>query len=397
MSNLFKSTLQKIRENKENLQSGKPNCIPFYNYPRLSKVIPGIVQGTNWLVSANSGVGKSQFTKATFILDPLIWLEQHKEEFPESNIDIKINYFALEESKEEFTYSIISNKLKDKFDLTVDPLDLMSMYEKETVSDDLLSKIESLGDYFNYFFSKVNVIDSIGNPTGIYRYIREYTEEVGTHYFYNFMIDKDKTNCITRAEYKKIKDTTLGKQFAYSHYIPSNPDQYVINIVDHIGLLTSESGGSLHDAMTMMSASYGRKQITKHYNHVFVMVQQQAGAQESELYTNTGKKIIDKMKPSLSGLADNKTTQRDCHLVMGLFAPDRYVTEETSNYKGYDIKRFKDQYRSLLILKNRIGRGNLEVPLLFNGAVTSFKELPSIMTSKDYEYLEKVQKSINKI
>lgn len=53
---LFDSSLEKIKKNKKNKEEGKVNCLPFVNFKRLGKVIPGIIKGTNWIVSANSGV-----------------------------------------------------------------------------------------------------------------------------------------------------------------------------------------------------------------------------------------------------------------------------------------------------------------------------------------------------
>jgi len=399
MSKLFKDTLAKIKENKINLDSGKPNCIPFNQFPRLSKILPGIVQGTNILISASSGVGKTKFTKSVFVLEPLNWLNKHLEENPNSNINIQVNYFGLEESKEEFVTSVICYKLEEKFGITIDALDLMSMYQKETVSEDLLKKIESLESFFEKFFNHVDYIDTISNPYGIYDYIRNYTQKNGTHYFYNFIDDRDKDNCITHAEKEKVKklhgkESKEYKQLAYSHYTPNNPDEYVINIVDHMSLLSPENEGTLHDAMTQMSASYGRKQITKHYNHVFVNVQQQMGSQEADLYTNSGKKIIEKLKPSIAGLADCKLTIRDAHVAIGLFAPARYLPEDDMIYKGYDISVLKDQFRSAIVLKNRIGRGNIEIPLLFNGAINTFEELPAEMKKEDYDIVRKMQKTL---
>lgn len=393
----FRNTFNSIKENKERVEEGKVNCIPFIKFNRLRTKIPGIIKGTNWLVTANSGVGKSQLTKSMFILEPFQWIKQ----YPEKGVSLKVLYFALEDSKEEFTYSMISHKLKEKFGLTVDPLELASMYEDKTITDELLDKIETLEEYFNDFYNHVEVIDSISNPTGIYKYIRRYSKDNGTHYYYNFKTDKEKQNVITEQEYSKLIDNTLNKHtntptygkdyFAYSHYIPNNPDEYVICIVDHFSLLHPESNKTLHETMTLMSAHYGRKQITKHFNYVFVNVQQQMAASEENVFTNAGKKIIEKLKPSLQGLADNKLTARDCHVVLGLFAPIRYYIEE---YNGFDITRLDDQFRSLTVLKNRIGRGNIEVPLYFNGAVTRFTELPLEMSNQDYINIENVQKEM---
>lgn len=287
---------------------------------------------------------------------------------------------------------MISYKLRKEYGITVDPLDLMSMFEEETVSEDLQKKIDSFDDYFEEFYKKVTIIDSISNPYGIYKYIREYSRDNGVHHYYNFIESKgrDKVGIITEKEYSKL-DKEKQKEYAYYGYKANNSDEYVICIVDHMSLLQEEKGKTLHQAMTDMSATYGRKQITKHFNYIFIGVQQQTGGQEELAFTNGGKKIIEKLKPALSGLADNKTTQRDAHVVLGLFAPNRYNIED---YNGYNIEQLDDNYRSLIILKNRLGKGNMEVPLYYNGAVTQFRELPKEMRLEDYDMIEKATKSL---
>jgi len=392
--NLFDSTIASIEKNKKNSEEGKANCIPFSKFKRLSQKLPGIIKGTNWNISASSGIGKTQFVKSAFVLEPFRWVKAN----PNKGIKLKIIYFALEESKEEFAYSMISNKLKEEFNIIIDPLELSSMYENNCITEDILEAIKSLKDYFIEFFETVDIIDSTANPYGIYKYIRWYSKEHGTHYYYNFKTDKEKKFTITEEEYNKLNGVTSGKNtnnpiygqdaFAYSHYTPNDPDEYVICIVDHVSLLHPENGTTLHQAMNDMSATYGRKQITKHFNYIFVEVQQQSAATEQNVYTNAGDKIIEKLKPTLAGLADNKLTARNAHVCLGLFAPNRY---DISEYKGYNIKKLQDQYRSLIVMKNRIGRGNIEIPMFFNGAVTQFSELKQKLDLSDYDYIDKIQ------
>ena len=63
-----------------------------------------------------------------------------------------------------------------------------------------------------------------------------------------------------------------------------------------------------------------------------------------------------------------------CDLVLGLFAPARY---RIPMYRGYDILKLKDRYRSLIFLKDRhYGLANTYVHLYFNGASNYFEELP---------------------
>ena len=101
-------------------------------------------------------------------------------------------YFALEESKEEFMHSMICNRIKKKHNILIDPLELTSMYEENSVSNDLLKMIEDEQPYFEKFNERVDIIDSISNPYGIYKYIRNYSRANGTHFYYNFKTDKDK-------------------------------------------------------------------------------------------------------------------------------------------------------------------------------------------------------------
>lgn len=380
MSKLFENTLNKIKQNKENLSKGLYNCIPFDWLPKLKAVIPGIMKGTNWLISAASGVGKTQFTKDMFVYKPIKWVKEH----PEAGIKYKVLYFALEESKEEFMLTMISNRLYHKYNLRIDVLTLQSYFDKG-IPDHVIDKIEECREYFQDLEDYIEIYDSVSNPTGIYKAVRAYSIENGTHYWYNFKTDKEKKNPVSFEEYHKLTDQ---KNYAYSHYTPNNPNEYVVIIVDHFSLLQPEAGAdTLHMAMTRMSAEYGRKNITKHWGYIFVNVQQQAADGEKAEFTKMGGKIEEKFKPTLANLADNKLTQRDCHVVLGLFSPARHNIRE---YAGYNIERLKDNFRSVEVLKNRIGSGYVEDALYFNGAINEFRELPRAgdMKPEDYSYIE---------
>ena len=45
-------------------------------------------------------------------------------------------------------------------------------------------------------------------------------------------------------------------------------------------------------------------------------------------------------------------------------------------YGGYDLSKLDVCFRSIILLKNRIGRDGLEVPTYFTGSSFHFKELP---------------------
>lgn len=382
MSKLFDDVLNNIVRNKKALEAGRPNCIPFEWLPKLRTVIPGIIRGTNWIVTASSGVGKTQFTKHNFVFKPIEWVKAN----PKTNINLKILYFGLEESKEEFMNTLISNRLYSEYGIKIDVMALQSM-GKNPVTDIIVEKIKNCKEYFSDLQNYLEIIDSISNPTGIYKYVRDHSIENGIHYYYNFKTDKEKKNTITYNQYAELKGKGESNDYAYSHYIANDPNSYVIVIVDHFSLLQPERNAeTLHKTMSLMSAEYGRKNITKHWNYIFVNVQQQAADGEKAEFTKMGGKIEEKFKPTLANLGDNKLTQRDAHVVLGLFGPARH---NIHSFNGYNISKLQDNFRSLEVLKNRIGSGFVEDSLYFDGAVNEFRELPSPdeMTEEDYRYV----------
>jgi len=108
---------------------------------------------------------------------------------------------------------------------------------------------------------------------------------------------------------------------------------------------------------------------------------------EKQQFNFKGSSIIEKVKPSLDGLGDNKTTQRNVDIVLGLFSPVRYNISEYPQFgDAYKLNQMGDAYRELSILANRSGGGLWSTDLYFDGAVEYFKELPSPGALKPIDY-----------
>ncbi len=150
-------------------------------------------------------------------------------------------------------------------------------------------------------------------------------------------------------------------------------------IVDNLNNLQQEKeeGRLLTERETInkWTRQYGRLQITKHFKWTVVNIMQQSAESESPIFNQSGKIMIEKSKPSLSGLGNSKECQRDHQLIFGLFAPSRFGV---TDYAGYDIGIMKDFYRSFIILKSNISGTNKELPFYFDGSCSIFKELPKI-------------------
>ena len=104
------------------------------------------------------------------------------------------------------------------------------------------------------------------------------------------------------------------------------------------------------------------------------MIQQQASNQESK---------DNFMRPTLSGLGDNKAVQRDVDYVIGLFDP---VRANEKYCLGFDMKRMNPRYREGSILKSRYGVSNIRWSMFYDGTTESFWQLPSEEHCKKSEY-----------
>lgn len=275
--------------------------------------------------------------------------------------------------KEEKMLSAFSNILYVKENIRVSPKDLQSPRLKDIVSEEVLETIQKYKPYFKKIEEIVEFIDDIRHPTGIYKTLENYALDNGTIY-------KRK---ITKKDGSEIE--------IFDFYEAQDPDEYVMVFIDHISLIQPERDAdtgipmSLHQSIGKLSSVY-LVQLRNRFNYIPVVVQQQAQAQES-----LENKKYNKLKPSLDGLGDNKMTQRDANVILGLFSPYRH---EIPDYFGYDVTFFKDNIRFLEILANREGLSNTTCPLYFDGAVNYFRELP---LPTDFEGIKQVYQFIKNI
>lgn len=339
----YNDLVKSLEVNRDRKISGLHNSIltPFKDF---NKYFPGFERGKYIIVTANSGIGKTKITKYLFVINTYNFCKKF-------GIPLKIYYFALEETKNKFWLSIISSQLYLKYNIQVDIKTLNSIGES-ILTEDLLLKIKNIELEITDMMNYIEVIDNVSNGFGIYKYISDKAA---------------------------IRGTTVKDNFTTT-YKPNNPEEYVFVMTDHISLLVAEkdiSGEKMThwQSINKFSQDYCLKGFCKKYNYTVINVQQQEAAKEKMEFTFKGTSIEDKLEPSLDGLADNKLTQRDADLVLGIFAPERYKIE---TFRGYDITKLKDKYRAIKILKDRdYGLANAYLHLYMNGATNIFKELPS--------------------
>lgn len=370
-SKIFGSVVKKIEKNRDIRENGGVVSIPW-NLPRLSKVLPGVRKGQYTCITAATKNGKTQLTDFLFMYQPIEWLLDH----PETNISMKIKYFSLELSKETKMAQAICYRLFTRYGIVINPDNLMSVFDEYVVEDEILDIIKSdeFIEWFDFFEETVEFIDHIRHPTGIHMFMNRFAEENGTW------------------EYKEIdwenEDGSISKRTVKSKYIPNDPDQIVVPIIDHVGLLY-EKGLTKFQAIEVLSSKYLLRMRDK-LGYSPVIVQQQSAQSTTQQFTTTGNSILDRVRPTREGLADNKSTGLDVNLMLGIFSPYLYGEVE---YNGWDLTQLRDNHREVSIMLNRNGKSNASIDLYFNGATNYFRELPREPDNKVYKFAERLRKA----
>ena len=334
----YDAAYNRIIGNRDRVLSGKVNCIPF-KLPRLQKFVPGLEPKTYTIITASSGVGKSKLAKLLYVIRAYEYVRDN----PDCGIKLKIFYFCLEEYREIFMQSLIIHRLYSLYNKRVDIKVLNSMQPENVLDEETVEQIRDLKEYFDEMERNCLVIyDRLKSPEKIYHALKSYAEANG--------------------------------KWENDVYVPNDPEELIVPIFDHISLLQPSKGESLHEAINRFSSNF-LVDLRNTYGMSPIVVQQQSSDKEKQVYTTSGSSVESKLEPSLDGLADNKKTQRDADMVLGLFAPNRY---EIPQHRGYNIRKMQDFYRSVSVLKNRYGASNLRVGTFFDGCVGDFVELPNV-------------------
>lgn len=360
----FQEIQEENRLRRERILSGKYNCLPF-PFERFRKVYPGFEQSKYVLLSANQKIGKSKLADFLFIYEPLFYSMEHPE------LKVKVLYFSLEMSAKEKYNEFLCHLL---FRLDKKHIDTRTLRSIDKPCDPHILELLESDKYQRYIKAYEDMVlfdDTIKNPTGINKRCRDYALE---HGHYNFTTIKIPNEFTGELEDKQIVDPIKP-------YTQDDEDEYRFIILDNAANLATEKGcPTLRDAIEKMS-KYGIT-LKKQLNYIFVLIQHQAQSQEGIENIK-----LDRMIPTADGLGDNKAIIRDVNVAIGLYNPAKFGKKE---YLDYNILRLKNYCRFLNIIDDRdYGAGGSICPLFFDGATSTFKELP--LTS-DKEALEKYYK-----
>ena len=373
--NLFEKTMADNKHRRQRLEEGKLNCIPF-PFSRARKVYPGVEQGKYLIVTASQKVGKSKLTDFLFIYEPLFYMIDHPE------LKMKVIYFTLEMTAEEKMNEFLCHLLFRLDKIRISTRELRGVDRKYDPKIEELLMSDKYQKYIQAYLKMVKFNASDKNPTGIRKTYRKYALEHG-HENWIRKPRKDPNTGI-------IIDN--GELDPITPYTPDDPEEYVIVIVDNAAnIITEKDYKTQREAIEKVSKD-GVDYARNRYKYVFVLIQHQAQSQEGIENIKLGR-----MRPTSDGLGDNKTTTRDMNCILGLYNPYKFLKEmKNPIYEGYDVSRLMNYCRFLEFIEDRdYGSGGSQVGLFFDGATSTFSELPPFTDTasleKVYKYVEKLE------
>ena len=353
--NLIQRVCKHIEERREKILDGKVNCIPS-PFKSFRYDFPGVELGTYYLISGAAKASKSKITNFIFLFNTILYAYNHPE-----LVRLKIFYALLEEKAENITMKFMCYLLYVTSKIRIDIKTLKSVDKDRIVDPQILKLLNSIEyqSILNFFEDHVVFIPD-RNPTGIFNTVEKYAHTHGT-------IHK-----------KKVENF---EKEVFDYYVPDDPDEYVLCIVDHIGLIATERGWDLRNSIKKLSEYL--KIIRNKYNYIPVVVQQQ----NSETISLDAFKA-NKIRPTQKGLLDCQDTSRDCDVFFGITNPYSF---ELPEYLKYDITKLRSYARFFEVVQGRDGESNAVLGLYFDGATGYYAPLPR------YDDLTKLNKVYNLI
>jgi hypothetical protein len=335
---------------------GRNSGIPM-GFDRLNKYV-GIRKSMYYLIGGNTGSGKTSFIDDAFVLNPFDW--SISPEGIKSGIKVNIWYRSMERSRTYKLAKWVARKIFIDQGIIIPVGTLLGWTGKLTHDEhDLFLHYE---EYIKQMEESFTIFDGPENPVGIAKDLKKYAESRGTIQ----QLD----------EYNKV-------------YIPNDPNEINIVIIDHIGLLkTTKDQPTKKEAIDKMSDEL--RYARDFYGFTPVVVSQFNRSISNPIRIKNGD-----VEPQLEDFAESSSTQNDADVVMALFDPMRYNVADPS---GYNLDKLKDEYgakyfRNVRLIKNSYGEDDLRIGLGFFGQIGMFKELKKRKDMTDQDYADVINKN----
>ena len=333
-----------IKAGKNGANKGIPTGLP-----KLDSLTYGIQRKWMTVIAGDSGSGKSSLALYYSVYKPFCTYMDTKGTI--NAIDIKFLLFSFELASDVLLAKLLSTYIFEYYGRVISYSDILSL--QNTLSDDDYNLILTAKPWLEEFERICEVIDKPVTAKGLYAICKEWSRKYG-----------DYEETVTPNGY--IKET----------YKPKNPQQFLIVLVDHIKLLTTDSGNTskqeIDKACDFLIGFRNKCSFT-----IYIVQQLNRTFKSMARRGNDGLYSL----LQLDDLADSSGPGNAAEVVIGIFFPFR---EKLSKCEGYDIKILRDRMRLVQILKQRFGMSDRSVGCTFFGEVGLWNELPLPNEIQDY-------------
>lgn len=327
--------------------------------PRLGYLINGIQKKRYDLLFSSEGVGKSSFVTNSYVLNPYEWYVKNN-----PKIDLQILWFSLEVDLISILSKAFCWKMYKESSVLTSPNVIQSKgdYKIPSIAK---NKIVEYEPYFQKMLQRVHIIDAPMSPDDI----KNYVENFASH----------------RGYYKKDSNGVV-------RYIPHNPNEHIIVIVDTIGNMKIQNVDGRFDKKGTIDyhSSLCRDIYRNRMGYTVCNV-----AHSNRSISGMDRAKYGEIFPNKDDIKESSQPSADANTVIALFNPMDHLNSNNAldKFMGYDIGQLRDRFRAVGILKNREGPSNKRVGCLYLGENGYFQELPppDQMQAQYYDFINKVK------
>ena len=332
---------------------GKNTWLPI-PFPRTARHI-GAGRQMYVLIGGDPGSGKTAFTHLAYVLGPYAYWKMLKDR-DEHSYEARFYIRHMERSVPDLLGKWVCLRLFTQYGILMDIKTLYSYGSKKSyITEEVYQKVKEMRDYIDEMQDYVKILPGSINPTGIWSDFKNICEAGGK-------LLKAKTGKLT--------------------YVPNDPNELVIYVLDHIGNLRGESG--LGERAVLDKAGEYLKIGRDRFGFSPVVVNQFNRGLSSP-YRQRGD-----FSPDKSDFKGSGSMYEDADVAIAIFNPNYYGVSE---YLGYTTQHMiskgkVNRFRSANIIKNSFGVDNVKIGLRFIGECGLFDEMPKVVTSlEQYEQL----------
>lgn len=334
-----------IKQGRDGLNIGLSTGLP-----KLDLLTYGVQRRWMTVASGDSGSGKSSMILYTYIYSPF------KQYMKNRNIDIHFLLFSFEMSAEVLLAKLLSLHIYDEYGEVVPYNEILSL--GITCSDEHFRLINESKQWLEEFEKICEIVDKPVTAKGLYAICKEWSQKFG--------------------DYKEVE--SFG-EYTKTQYVPKNPEQYLMVIVDHIKLLSVSTGHTSKQEID--EACDYLIHFRNKCNFTEVIVQQLNRNFKSMDRRNSANNLL-----GLEDLSDSSGPSQAAETVIGIYHPFR---EKVPKCEGYDVRQLKDRVRLIQILKSRFGQADKNIGSNFFGEIGLWKDLPLPQDINDYEQFIKLK------